>query len=73
MATGQDADVEDEGESHRRQVVGVASNPPTGHRLPVLVETARNQLLLGQNRTPWPVPRPQLSILNGRAPNSAAI
>lgn len=44
MVAGQDAGIEDEGERHRRPVAGVARNPPTGHRLHVLVEVARDDL-----------------------------
>jgi hypothetical protein len=44
MVSGQDASIQDEGESHRRPVVGVARNPPTSHHLHMLVETARDDL-----------------------------
>ena len=44
MIAGQDGGVEDEGERHRRPVAGIARNPPTGHRLPVLIEAARDDL-----------------------------
>jgi len=44
MVSGQDASIQDESESHRRPVVGVARNPPASHHLHMLVETARDDL-----------------------------